>query len=64
VPAPEAAVKVAIELVDAGAQLIELCGALGPIWAAAVIVATEGRVPVGFVAFGAESIPKLAATIA
>ncbi|WP_394833340.1 DUF6506 family protein [Pendulispora rubella] len=64
VPDAEGAVKAAVELVDAGAQLIELCGAFGPVGAARVLEATGGRVPVGCVAYGAESIPMLAAAIA
>lgn len=63
VPVPEesAAVQVAVELVDEGAQLIELCGIFGPVWAAKVIEATGGRVPIGSVAYGVESVPGLAA---
>jgi hypothetical protein len=61
VPAPEAAVDAAIELVDAGAQTIELCGAFGPVWTARVIEATGGRVPVGGVTYGPESMHALAA---
>ncbi len=63
VPVPEdsAAVEVAVELADDGAQLIELCGAFGPVIAARVIEATGGRVPVGSVGFGSESVAALAA---
>ena len=58
---PSAAVEVAVELADDGAQLIELCGAFGPVIAARVIEATGGRVPVGSVGFGSESVAGLAA---
>lgn len=61
VPTPEAAVAVAVELVDAGAQTIELCGAFGPLWTARVLEATGGRVPVGGVTYGAESMHALTA---
>lgn len=61
VPTPETAVKVAAELVDAGAQSIELCGAFGPVWTGRVIEAIGGRVPVGGVTYGAESMHALAA---
>jgi Family of unknown function (DUF6506) len=55
------AVRVATELVDAGAQSIEICGGLGPAVAAEVVEATGGRVPVGAVTYGVESIHGLAA---
>lgn len=63
VPVPEetAAVAVAIELVDAGVQLIEVCGGFPITAAAQVIEAVGGRVPVGRVSFGAESITGAAA---
>lgn len=63
VPVPEEsrAVEAAVGLADDGAQLIELCGAFGPVIAARVIEATGGRVPVGSVGFGSESVAALAA---
>jgi Family of unknown function (DUF6506) len=64
VPERSAAPPIAIELVDGGAQSIELCGAFGPIWAARVIEAIEGRVPVGAASYGMESVPSLAALFA
>ena len=64
VPERSAAVPVARELVDAGAQSIELCGAFGPKVVADVLEATEGRVPVGAVTYGVESIPALASLFA
>lgn len=64
VPEPSVAVEVAVEMVDAGAKSVELCGAFGPAWTARVIEATGGRVPVGTVTYGMESIPKLAALFA
>ncbi len=54
-------VQVAVELVDGGAQSIELCGAFGPVWAARVIEAIGVRVPVGSVSYSMESVPGLAA---
>ena len=64
VPEKSAVVKAAVELVDGGAQSIELCGAFGPVWTARVIEAIGGRVPVGSVAYGMESVPSLAAMFA
>ncbi|WP_432081302.1 DUF6506 family protein [Streptomyces sp. WAC 04229] len=57
VPTPEAAPAVAADLVEhEDVALIELDGGLGPVWAAKVVEAVEGRVPVGAVMFGAESL--------
>ena len=64
VPDRAAAVDVAVELVDAGAQSIELCGAFGPRWVAQVVDATGASVPVGGVTYGMESVPQLAALFA
>jgi hypothetical protein len=64
VPDKEAARGVAAELVDAGAQSIELCGAFGSSGAASVIEAVGDRVPVGVVGYGPEAIPGLAALFA
>ena len=64
VPEKSAVVQVAVELVDTGAQSIELCGAFGPVWAARVIEAIGGRVPIGSVTYGMESVPSLAALFA
>ncbi len=59
VPERSAAVPVAVELVEQGAQSIELCGAFGPKWVAEVLDATGGRVPVGGVNYGMESVHAL-----
>jgi hypothetical protein len=61
VPDKDAAVAAATELVEAGAQSIELCGAFGSPGAARVIQAVGDRVPVGVVGYGPEAIPMLAA---
>lgn len=50
---------VAKRMVADGVELIELCGGFGPAGTAAVIAAIEGRVPVGSVAYGPESIAGL-----
>ncbi len=60
VPDRHSAVTVAVELVADGAQSLELCGAFGPVDAAAVLEATAGQVPVGVVGYGMESVPGLA----
>lgn len=52
VPDRDTAVQVAAELVDAGAQYIELCGAFGPTMTARVIQAVGDQVPVGSVTTG------------
>ena len=64
VPDRESVTRVAAELVDEGAQTIEICGAFGPVWTAQVIEATGGRVPVGSASYGMESVPSLAAIFA
>ena len=64
VPERSAVVEVAAELVAAGAQSIELCGAFGPKWVAEVVEATGGGVPVGGVNYGIESVPALASLFA
>lgn len=57
VPGPEHAAPAARRLVEhENVQLIELCGGIGPIGAAAVIEAIEYAVPVGVVAYGPESV--------
>ena len=56
VPEQAAVIEAAVDLVDSGVQVIELCGILGPVWAARVIEATGGRVPVGAVSYGPESV--------
>jgi Family of unknown function (DUF6506) len=63
VPVPDRSVvaQVAKDLVNEGAQSIELCGGLGPAVVAEVVEATGGRVPVGGVTYGVESIHPLAA---
>jgi hypothetical protein len=61
VPHGDDAAAVAAELVDAGAQTIELCGGFGAGVLPAVIEATRGRVPVGQVRYGVEAIAGLAA---
>lgn len=57
---PSAIVGTAIAAVDAGADQIELCGALGPVWHAEVLAAVGDRVPVGAVMFGFESLTGVA----
>jgi hypothetical protein len=56
---PEEGVAVAVQLVEEGVQLIELCGGFGPLWTARVLEAVQGRVPVGSVGYGPESIDAM-----
>jgi hypothetical protein len=58
---PSQAPVIAVELVRDGVQLIELCGGFGPVWTAKVIAAIDGRVPVGSVGYGPESVDGMAA---
>lgn len=44
---PSQALEVAKSMVKDGAQRIELCGGFDAVWAAAVVVAIGGEVPVG-----------------
>jgi hypothetical protein len=52
--------EVARQMMEDGVQLIELCGGFGPVWTARVIEAIEGRIPVGSVGYGPESVDALA----
>ncbi|MFI2380514.1 DUF6506 family protein [Streptomyces sp. NPDC018964] len=58
VPERKAAVRAATALVDDGAQLIELCGAFGPVWTARFIEAVGDRVPVGAATYGRGIRPR------
>lgn len=58
--APEAA----RQLLADGVQLIELCGGFGPVWTARVLEAVDGKIPVGSVGYGPESIDGMAALFA
>jgi CheY-like chemotaxis protein len=64
VPTREAAVDVAVELVDAGAQSIELCGGFGSAITTRVIDAVGDRVPVGAVSYSMDSVHPLASLFA
>lgn len=61
---PEQALAVAQAMVADGVQLIELCGGFGPIWTARVIEAIAGKIPVGSVSYGPESIDQMHALFA
>jgi len=56
---PEHGVEVARQLVEDGIQLLELCGGFGPVWTAKIIEAVKGRIPVGSVGYGPESIDQM-----
>ncbi|WP_280265731.1 DUF6506 family protein [Nocardia wallacei] len=62
--APDQAPGAAARLVADGAQLIELCGAFGPIWAARVIERIGAAIPVGAVGYGPEATGPLHALFA
>ncbi|MEO3928984.1 DUF6506 family protein [Micromonosporaceae bacterium B7E4] len=61
VPDESLAASIAVELVEEGVGLIELCGGFSVPAVARVIEAVDGRVPVGHVTFGAESVAGAAA---
>jgi hypothetical protein len=58
---PSESLSAAIGLVDDGAELIELCGAISPTWRAKVSEAIDGRAKVSSVTFGFESLVLAAA---
>jgi len=51
----EKVIEIAVQLVNEGVQMIELCGGFGPLWIAKVTEAINGVVPVGSVAYGPEA---------
>ena len=55
VPSISDAPKLARQLADEGAELIELCGGFGGAGLAAVVSAVQDRVPVGAVFFGVDA---------
>lgn len=57
---PSAIVGAAVDAVDQGADQIELCGGLGPVWQAKVNDAVGDRVPVASVMYGFESLTGVA----
>jgi hypothetical protein len=61
---PDQGAAAAKRLVADGVQLIELCGAFGPIWTAKVIEAIDDAVPIGSVAYGPEAIDRVHAIFA
>ncbi|NED96889.1 hypothetical protein G1H11_16405 [Phytoactinopolyspora alkaliphila] len=60
VPDPAVAPDVAVELIDEGVGLIELCGGFSIVAAAKVAEAVQGRVPIGHVTFAVDSVPAAA----
>ncbi len=61
VPDESAAAEIAVELIAEGVELLELCGGFSLTEAARVVEAVGGRVPVGHVNFGLESVAGAAA---
>ncbi|MEU9603277.1 DUF6506 family protein [Streptomyces sp. NPDC048057] len=59
-PTPAAAAALAAKYVERGVDTVELCGATGYPWAAAVQAAVGGRARVGTVLFGFESLLDVA----
>ena len=59
VPDMAAALKVAQELVNAGTKSIEVCGYFGPHGAMEIFKAVQGKVAVGCVMFGSESVANV-----
>jgi Family of unknown function (DUF6506) len=61
VPEPSVVPQVAAQLVAEGVQLIELCGAIEPIWVGRIAEVTGGTIPLGTVGYaGGETIARLA----
>ena len=60
VPRVEDGPEAARQLVEEGAQLIELCGAFAGPGLAAVVAEVDGKVPVGAVFYGGEAAAGLA----
>jgi len=60
VPNVGTVVDVAVEMAEGGTQMIELCGAFGPVWTARVIDAVGPHIPVGAVTYGMESVHAVA----
>ena len=61
VPEPSVLPQLAAQLVAEGVQLIELCGAIEPIWVGKIAEATGGTIPLGTVGYaGGETIARLA----
>ena len=56
---PDQGLEAAQRLVADGAQLIELCGAFGPVWTAKIIEAIDDAVPIGSVAYGPEAVDRV-----
>lgn len=56
---PSEALVVAKNMVENGVQLIELCGAFGPIWTAKILEAIDAEIPIGSVGYGPESVSKM-----
>ena len=61
---PDQGLEAAQRLVADGAQLIELCGAFGPVWTAKIIEAIDDAVPIGSVAYGPEAVDRVHAIFA
>lgn len=59
VASPSQGADAARRLLAEDVQLIELCGGFGPEGTAAVLAETGGKVPVGSVGYGPESISAL-----
>ena len=60
----EDALPIVTAMVADGVQLIDLCGGFGPIWTARVIEAVAGKIRVGSVSYGPESIDQMHALFA
>jgi hypothetical protein len=59
IPTVDGAASAARSLVEAGVELIELCGAFGAKGLAAVIDEVDGAVPAGAIFYGAEAATGL-----
>jgi hypothetical protein len=59
--APQRVAELAVQLADEGADVIELCGGMGPVPHAAALAAVGDRADVGSIMYGFESLASVAA---
>lgn len=65
VPAPEieSGLQLTRELPDRGVDMIQLCGANGPLWQGPIVDLVNGRVRAGITLYGYESLDSINAAL-